>query len=102
MFNVIVLIIKFVKSYFDCVSELGVVNRVHTLLLCYYGNKAVAPLDLLRDVGGAGLRGDACSFHDSLQDDNHLQVAALQLNGGQVIQWAVKDNNILMFNEKIN
>lgn len=84
------------KSYFDCVSELGVVHRVHTLLLCDYGNKAVAPLDLLRDVGGAGLRGDPRRFHDSLQDDDHLQVAALQLHGRQVIQRAAKGKNILV------
>lgn len=75
------LAIQIVKSYFDCVPKLGVVDRVHSFLLRYYGNEAVAPLDLLGDVGGAGLRGDPCCFHDSLQDDNHLQVAALQLHG---------------------
>lgn len=73
--------IKCAQSYFDCVSKLGVVDRVHALLLCYYGNEAVAPEDLLGDVGGAGLRGDACCLHDPLQDDDHLQVAALQLHG---------------------
>lgn len=68
-------------SYFDCVSKLGVVHRVDALLLRYYGNEAMAPQDLLGDVGGAGLRGDAGCFHHSLQDDDDLQVAALQLHG---------------------
>lgn len=78
------------SSYFDCVTKLGVVHRVHALLLRYYGDEAVTPLDLLGDVGGAGLRGDARRLHDSLQDDDHLQVAALQLHGRQVVQRAEK------------
>lgn len=76
------------ESHLDRVAKLGVVDGIHALLLRYYGDETVAPLDLLGDVGGAGLRGDACRFHDSLQDDDHLQVAALQLHGRQVVQRA--------------
>lgn len=76
--------------YLDCVTELGVIHGVHALLLCYYGNEAVTPLDLLGDVGGAGLRGDPRRLHDALQDDDHLQVAALQLHRRQVVQRAAE------------
>lgn len=82
--------------YLDCVTELGVIHGVHALLLCYYGNEAVTPLDLLGDVGGAGLRGDPRRLHDALQDDDHLQVAALQLHRRQVVQRADGTDNSVM------
>lgn len=87
-FNKIFMFMLWFNSYLDCVTKLGVVHGVHALLLRYYGNEAVAPLDLLGDVGGPGLRGDPGRLHDSLQDDDHLQVAALQLHGRQVVQRA--------------
>ncbi|KAJ8249780.1 hypothetical protein COCON_G00229960 [Conger conger] len=71
------------------VPELGVVHRVHPFLLGDDGHEAVAPLDLLGHVGGAGLRGDAGGLHHALQDDDDLQVAALQLHGGEVVEGAV-------------
>lgn len=79
--------------YLDRVAKLGVVHRVHTLLLRYYGNEAVTPLDLLRYVGGPGLCGDPRRLHHSLQDDDHLQVTALQLHGRQVVQRADSRDN---------
>jgi len=71
------------------VTELGVVHRVHAVLLADGGHEALPPQDLLRHVGGPGLGGDARGLHHPLQHRDHLQVIVLQLKRRQIIQRAV-------------
>lgn len=71
------------------VTELGVVHRVHPVLLGDCGHEALSPQDLLRHVRGPGLRGDACGLHHPLQHHDHLDVLVLQVSGWQLIQRAV-------------
>lgn len=92
-FSIISVKLAMLNSHLYCVAKFGVVNWVDALLLRYYGNKPVTPLDLLSYVGGPSLCGDPCCLHNSLQDDNHLQVTALQLHGWQVIQRAEGTKN---------
>lgn len=68
-------------SYLACVAKFGIIHRVHALLLGYYGNEAVTPLDLIGDVGRPGLRGDPGRLHHAFQDHDDLQVTALKLHG---------------------
>ena len=71
------------------VAELGVVHRVHAVLLGHRGHEALPPQDLLRHVRRPGLRGDARGLHHPLQHHDHLDVLVLQVGGGQLVQGAV-------------
>ncbi|TRY60515.1 hypothetical protein DNTS_001485 [Danionella cerebrum] len=58
-------------------------------LLGNYRDESVAPLDLLCHIGCASLSGDASCLHNSFQDHDDFQVAALQLHRREVIERTV-------------
>ncbi len=76
-------------GHLDCVPELWVVHRVHTVFLGHYRHESVAPLDLLGHVRGASLSGDACGLHHTFQDHDDLQIATLQLHLREIVQRTV-------------